>query len=185
MTLFVNLEGRTFGDLQVVKKASSVGTKIRYVCQCSCGRETIVQGSNLTTGHTRSCGHVRGQLRGEQLRLPHGDAIRNRILSTYKDHARQRSIPFELPKEDFNLLIKSNCFYCGSPPSTARTARRSGAVLLYNGIDRVDNNQGYSKENCVPCCSTCNRAKGTLTTEDFRAWINQLFYHLNKTETHH
>ena len=27
-------------------------------------------------------------------------------------------------------------------------------------LDRKDNAQGYSVENCVPCCTRCNRGKG-------------------------
>jgi 5-methylcytosine-specific restriction endonuclease McrA len=27
------------------------------------------------------------------------------------------------------------------------------------GIDRVDNSIGYTPDNCVPCCTQCNRIK--------------------------
>jgi hypothetical protein len=51
-------------------------------------------------------------------------------------------------------------------PSTKKTAR-SGEVYIYNGIDRVDSNIGYTLENCVPCCEAVNRMKMDLSKEEF------------------
>jgi hypothetical protein len=42
-----------------------------------------------------------------------------------------------------------------------------GGVYLFNGIDRLDNAEGYTKENCVPCCAEVNFAKGTMNQKDF------------------
>jgi hypothetical protein len=30
---------------------------------------------------------------------------------------------------------------------------------VYNGIDRINSEQGYEKSNCRPCCIQCNIAK--------------------------
>lgn len=50
-----NLVGQTFAFLTVT--AEVVGQdRVKWLCQCSCGRTTITQTTNLTTGHTRSCG---------------------------------------------------------------------------------------------------------------------------------
>jgi 5-methylcytosine-specific restriction endonuclease McrA len=38
-------------------------------------------------------------------------------------------------------------------------------------MDRVDSDRGYSITNVVACCWDCNRAKGSLTTEEFLAWV--------------
>jgi hypothetical protein len=40
------------------------------------------------------------------------------------------------------------CYYCKS--------QKENEV---NGIDRVDNSKGYTKDNCVSCCQFCNRMK--------------------------
>ena len=37
----------------------------------------------------------------------------------------------------------------------------------YN-LDRKDNSIGYSKNNCVVCCSTCNYIKGDKFTYELR-----------------
>ena len=47
-----DLTGNKFGSLTVVKYAG----KSKWVCICDCGNTTCVKTSNLTSGHTKSCG---------------------------------------------------------------------------------------------------------------------------------
>lgn len=51
-----SLEGKRFGKLLVIDRASSSGAHFRYNCLCDCGNTSIVFGSNLLRGHTISCG---------------------------------------------------------------------------------------------------------------------------------
>lgn len=52
-----NLIGVKFSMLTVVSLADkSASGKIRWACKCDCGNESFVQTSNLTNGHTKSCG---------------------------------------------------------------------------------------------------------------------------------
>ena len=52
-----DLTGRRFGELTVLRRAENdqLG-KVRWVCRCSCGKETTVQALRLKSGRTRSCG---------------------------------------------------------------------------------------------------------------------------------
>lgn len=52
----VDLVGKKYGRLLVVKKADSIGGHARWLCKCECGNECIVHGSSLKSGNTRSCG---------------------------------------------------------------------------------------------------------------------------------
>lgn len=52
-----DLSGKTFGDLTVIKRFSDIGgKKVKWLCKCTCGSYSVVQGSNLTTGNSTSCG---------------------------------------------------------------------------------------------------------------------------------
>ena len=77
--------------------------------------------------------------------------------SSYKERAKKR-FPNEpcITQAEFNTLSSSDCFYCG----------KNGP----NGIDRIDNNLGYSISNCVPACKHCNYVKGDLSLDDFNTW---------------
>lgn len=53
---FVDITGRRFGRLTVIKRAENSKRKVRWLCKCSCGIEKIVRGSHLRAGKIRSCG---------------------------------------------------------------------------------------------------------------------------------
>jgi len=48
--------GKRYGALLVLKRAKAPSRGVSWLCRCDCGRETIVHGSHLRSGHTRSCG---------------------------------------------------------------------------------------------------------------------------------
>jgi hypothetical protein len=75
---------------------------------------------------------------------------------------QKHQIKSVMTREQWETFWQKPCSYCKSPIKTI-------------GIDRIDNSQGYSIENCVPCCMVCNRAKGILSLEDFKNWILALF----------
>lgn len=60
MGALIDLTNRNFGKLKVIgidhKKKTKYGSKIYWRCQCKCGNETVVSGSCLKSGHTKSCG---------------------------------------------------------------------------------------------------------------------------------
>lgn len=55
-----NLVGQKFGHLTVIKRAEnkifpSGYSASQWLCKCDCGNETIILGSNLTSGNSQSC----------------------------------------------------------------------------------------------------------------------------------
>lgn len=50
--------GAQFGKLTVLERLPNRKGNPMLKCKCECGNESVVQGSNLTTGHTRSCGCI-------------------------------------------------------------------------------------------------------------------------------
>jgi hypothetical protein len=54
--------GKTFGELTVLGRAGSDGCgRVLLRCQCTCGRTTVARGSDLRSGHSRSCGCLRAK----------------------------------------------------------------------------------------------------------------------------
>lgn len=54
-----DLTGKTFDRLTVIEEALRVHGRRRWRCKCKCGKVTIVEQNNLTSGHTTSCGCFR------------------------------------------------------------------------------------------------------------------------------
>lgn len=93
----------------------------------------------------------------------------NNRYCEYRNNARKRkNIVFELSVEDFEQLINKECHYCGGFSSEWNTKSRG------NGIDRKNNDLGYSIDNCIPCCSKCNFIKNSMPYELFIAYIKRI-----------
>lgn len=98
----------------------------------------------------------------------------NALYNKYKDRARKKNIDFNLSLELFEIETQKKCYYCNSTPQSSYKTGTGKKRYFYNGLDRVDNTKGYTKDNIVPCCKVCNRAKGSLTLIEFKNWIKQL-----------
>lgn len=119
---------------------------------------------------------------GASLRKNYGESSYNRVFRQYKAAVIRRKLIFELTTEQFALLTKQICFYCGDIPKHKMQMKDANGPYIYNGIDRIDNNIGYTIENCVSCCKICNRAKGNLSLIEWINWINNLIAY--RTEHH-
>lgn len=96
----------------------------------------------------------------------------------YRKSARRRNLEFTLSLDDFEFITSSNCEYCGLPAVRVfNDYGRFKTPYLCNGIDRVNNELGYTKENCVACCKECNFAKGRLAQSEFYEWIRRIVAH--------
>ena len=56
-----DLRGQVFGRLTVLYRVAAEGKKARWKCRCECGNTITPLTSDLTTGHTKSCGCLKNQ----------------------------------------------------------------------------------------------------------------------------
>lgn len=100
------------------------------------------------------------------------------VLHYYKRGAAVRNLQFELDENYFYELIIKHCVYCNDVGRNVIPQKyfkeQSKSSFSYTGIDRVDSSKGYTKENSVPCCSICNRAKSNMSEYEFKQWIERL-----------
>jgi hypothetical protein len=86
-----------------------------------------------------------------------------------------------LTREEWEALVLQPCFYCGDvetriSENSKRVGRTEDSVQMV-GVDRRDNSKGYTVENCVACCATCNRFKWNRNADDFLAWAARIHAH--------
>lgn len=168
MTAVTDETGKRYGKLLVLSRAEAKrGGRARWLCRCDCGNETIAIGKNLRSGSRTSCGCVIGSNR-----LPEGERAFNKLYYRIRRGAGLHGRVWKLTREQVCILTKQPCYYCGKPPS--RTIRYWSSEYIYSGIDRMDNDLGYTESNCVPCCTYCNTAKHTKSTEQFIAYRERI-----------
>ena len=168
MGRLIDLTGKRFGRLKVLRRNGSTpvtrthsGGFAKWLCQCKCGNQVTVRGVSLRAGRANSCKCQNWERLIQQnkgRRLPGVTANQAALLRNYKNNmAKNRGLAWSLSDSEFGCLVKKNCYYCGA--------------LIYNGIDRLENAQGYTIGNCVPCCGTCNRMKQCMTMGEFYSHI--------------
>ena len=191
MAAFKDRTGERYGRLVVIKHAGKDHRgKHLWECKCDCGNTKIVVSDNLSSGKSKSCGCLLREFlhrRGNQFGVL--EDRREAILRVQYSHIKRRHSKFQgdvMPFSEFVEKSTSPCFYCGLEYSKEIQDRRnetisaglvSDTVVKCNGIDRIDNNLGYTTENTVPCCKICNCAKNTMTQEEFRAWVKRIYKH--------
>ena len=62
MGKLIDLTGQTFYSLTVLERVENQGKKVMWKCKCECGKETVVCGTYLRNGHTKSCGCRRAKV---------------------------------------------------------------------------------------------------------------------------
>jgi len=164
--------GQRFGNLVVIEKLTSLETYRSWVmCLCDCGNKHKVIISNLKGGSVKSCGCFRKEKTDKMAKgnkwkqIPKGESGFKAIYRTYIRNAKNRNLDFELAPDEFKVLITKNCHYCNRPPSnTSRKDHNEWSVFMYNGLDRVDQTKGYTKDNVLPCCKRDNYIRNTFLT---------------------
>lgn len=82
-------------------------------------------------------------------------------MNKIRSSAKMRNIHLGIGIEWYrNNIWGKSCHYCGLP--------------TIGGIDRVDSSIGYDPENCVPCCTDCNRTKFTHSPTEMVARIREI-----------
>ena len=180
--------GKRYGKL-LVQDYFYKNKDLYYNCICDCGNKSEVRQDcfERKVGPIRSCGCLRkltmksNQLIGADKRWLGGNKAAKRALKQYyKANAKRRGHIFDLNDDEFYTLVQGNCHYCGIPPNTEQKIYKSKIdkiyeSYIYNGIDRINSELGYTMDNCQTCCVHCNRAKQDMTNDEFLKLIKKIY----------
>jgi hypothetical protein len=92
---------------------------------------------------------------------------------TAKSHAKATCRTFNISKKTYIEILSKGCYYCGKP------------IVEYGcGLDRIDNEKGYYKNNVLPCCSRDNHIRSNrFTIEETKAMVLALEIHRSQNGT--
>lgn len=140
--LFQDLTGMKFGRLIVAGYLGRIGRNNCWECVCDCGSKSIVNGGNLKTGHTQSCGCFHKE-RTSATSVTHGKSKTNE----YSIWAAMKARCYD----------ESNSSYGGRGIAVCERWLTSFANFLADmgprpspahSIDRRNNNGNYEPGNC-------------------------------------
>lgn len=132
----LNLKSQTFGKLTAIKPSRTPQGNYGWLCRCHCGNTLVVRTTELTRGHTKSCGCTRTHgLSRTPLYDAWYDILRRCCVETSKDYKNYGGRGITLCDEWKEYPV----FY-----EWATTHGYEEGLT----IDRIDNNQGYNPKNC-------------------------------------
>ncbi len=150
MAKFKDLTGTIFGRLTVINWVTVTPyPKRRWRCLCSCGKACTVKQENLRQGHTRSCGCLREETRPFNSRT-HGHSRGYKLTKEYRAWRSMRDRCNRPGNKHYANYGGRGITVCerwqhsfenfltdiGTAPNAKLT------------LDRINNNEGYSPDNC-------------------------------------
>lgn len=149
---FRDLSGNRYGRLTVVCQAErSKSGQIRWRCRCDCGKEVAVATSNLTSGHTKSCGCFRDESR-IKVHTKHG--LRHTRIYSVWGKIKGRCYNKNTPCYDRygGRGIKMCDEWRDNPEAFAKWAYENGfdenAEYGECTLERINNDGDYEPGNC-------------------------------------
>ncbi|MDO9402062.1 MAG: hypothetical protein Q7T46_11545 [Polaromonas sp.] len=141
-----DLDGMIFGRLTVVGRSEykQPGRPGRWwVCRCSCGKDALAMTGDLTTGHKKSCGCLSVDVFKKNMVI-HGKtntkefvAWRNMIQRCERPHHPQ-----------YASYGGRGIGVCERWHEAAAFLADMGEAPARHTLERIDNEKGYSPENC-------------------------------------
>lgn len=164
---WVDLSGRIFGNLKVIRFDKVVNTNSYWIAECSCGNVVSIRGGHLTKSKVKSCRCRSGNYK-------HYLAINGHRTPEYqmwmgaKKRAREKGLVFSI--SPFDIVIPKNC------PLLNLVLRRGKGILkdCSPSLDRLDNEKGYTKENIWVISHKANRIKGALSLGQLKDFVENL-----------
>ena len=145
--MLIEMIGKKYGRLTVIKKIPSIGRNARYLCLCDCGKTTEVNGTTLRRGESKSCGCYRADYWRKQM-SKHGKSnttightwylmrqrCNNKNSPSYRNYGGRGIKVCKEWDESFDAFYS----YVSTLPYFGEKGRT---------LDRIDNNRGYEPEN--------------------------------------
>jgi len=144
MGIKINHTGERYGKIEVISEATQTGTHPKWNCLCDCGKKSIVTSTKLVSGATKSCGCLKTT--SQDFRKSEAKSMYPKEYSIWKG-MRQRCLNPNNPKY---AMYGGRGITIGSSWDSFKifTMDMGAIISSKHSLGRIDNNKGYSKENC-------------------------------------
>ena len=136
--------------------------------ECIKCSESLDTESNWTVSRRKKCHYIckqcfntefkerkayKAERKTDRRYLKLGTKLSRKVTNFIQDSVK-RNKELDFSFKEISEIMQEPCSYCGSEDS-------------YSGLDRIDSSKGYIEDNVTACCATCNKAKSTLTVQEY------------------
>lgn len=143
----IDLTGKVFGRLTVIEQRGNSGGKALWACVCSCGRETVVRGVHLRSGRQVSCGCWKSENTARAM-TTHGHTKNGMVSNAYSVWQNMLGRTTQSSADNYIYYAGRGIKVCDRWLSFDAFLSDMGEPASGQTIDRIDNDVGYSPDNC-------------------------------------
>lgn len=139
-----DLTGQKFGKLTAVEFSyKDGGNNAMWKFKCDCGNDIVIRGSEVSRGATNSCGCLKAI--NSKLSNTKHNLARSKV---YKTWINMKARCFNENDINFNDYGARGIAVCTRWLVFENFLEDMGQPKKGESLDRIDNNKGYSKDNC-------------------------------------
>lgn len=138
-----NINNQKFGRLLVLEKSGVVKRRVTWLCLCDCGNKTKASTTALVTGVKKSCGCLAIEKLVERS-MKHG-LCKERIYKIWCGMVDRCTKPKNKSYKEYG---GRGIDVCDEWLDVEKFLKDMGHPPKGLSIDRIDNDDGYYKENC-------------------------------------
>lgn len=144
--------GDKFGRLTVIERQTEIGAApVMWLCACECGNLASVSTDHLRSGHTKSCGCLRDEVVVDRS-TTHGQS-NSRLYKVWRSMRTRCQLESDTNYEKYGARGISVCEEWNDSFEAFRDWALSNGYDEFAPrgactIDRIDNDGGYSPDNC-------------------------------------
>lgn len=164
--------GLKFGRLKIIAVTDSImpsgRRRQRFVCLCDCGNTSYPLTFRVLSGMTKSCGCYQKEAVAKRV-YKHGHCTGTRETKTYRAWCGMKRRCLSRNCKSFPYYGGRGITVCFRWLSFENFIADMGQAPAGHSLDRIDNNKGYSPENCrwaTPRIQSVNRRRTRFYTVD-------------------
>ena len=147
-----DLSGQRFGRLVVLRREGTTSYRTAaWLCRCDCGNQRVISGSSLRKGDSKSCGCLRDEIVSET-QATHRKT-KTRLYNVWTHMIQRCYNPKNTAYKRYGGRGITVCdewrnSFLNFHEWAMATGYDENAGFHQCMIDRIDNDKGYSPENC-------------------------------------
>lgn len=167
----IDLSGQKFNRLFVIERNLNKKHPVEWFCKCDCGNITSVQSHGLKSGTSKSCGCFKKESMSK-IAIKHDKSL----SSIYKIWTSAKGRCLNPKNKSYHRYGARGITISKDWMNFDNFYRDMGDHPEGFSLDRIDNDKGYSKENCrwatpkEQSSNTCKNLKLIYENKEYNLW---------------